>query len=114
MKECDRDIFRFRCFCIILKYCIRQSHLWLCLLSVSPHSQASGYSIDNDHLSDYPYCGSMNYPNSNYPRSGSRAVNAGTSDDWYRWLVMIERKNRLSNLHPIVTTVCTGSVITER
>ena len=114
MKEYDGDIFRFRCFCILLKSHITKSFLWLCLFSVISHSLPSRHAIDNDHLSDYPYCGSMNYPDSNYPRASSRAVNAQKPDDWYRWLVLMVRRNRLSNRVPITTTLCTGSVITER
>ena len=110
MKEYDGDIFRFRCFCILLKSHITKSFLWLCLFSVISHSLPSRHSIDNDHLSDYPYCGSMNYPKT----SISRAVNAEKSDDWYRWLVFIERTNRLSVNELIKTFTCTGSVITER
>ena len=114
MKEYDGDIFRFCCFCILLKSHIRKSFLWLCVFSVISYSLTSRHSIDNDHLSDYPYCGSMNYPDSNYPRTSSRAVNAQKPDDWYRWLVLMVRRNRLSNREPIITTACTGSVITER
>ena len=114
MKEYDGDIFRFCCFCILLKSHIRRSVLWLCMFSVISQSLPSRRAIDNAHLSDYPYCGSMNYPDSNYPRTNSRAVNAHKPDDWYRWLVLMVRRNRLSNRVPITTTLCTGSVITER
>ena len=105
MKEYDGNNFQLICVSIFPQYLIRQLFSWLCLIGVS-----SQYSIDLDHLSDYPYCGSMNYPKT----SSSRAVNAEKSDDWYRWLVFIERTNRLSVNELIKTFTCTGSVITER
>ena len=81
--------------------------------------------IDNDHLAEYPYCGSMNYEGSQY--SGSpirqdscvgcigRAVNANYSSKTteYRWLVVLQMKNM--NGHGVVNNfLCTGSVITDR
>ena len=81
--------------------------------------------IDNEHLAEYPYCGSMNYEGSQY--SGSpiqqegcvgcmgRAVNANYSSDstQYRWLVLLEMRNMNAN-GVVEHSTCTGSVITDR
>ena len=81
--------------------------------------------IDNEHLAEYPYCGSMNYEGSTY--SGSpvqqegcvgcigRAVNANYSSDStkYRWLVLLEMRNMNAN-REVEHSTCTGSVITDR
>ena len=81
--------------------------------------------IDNDHLAEYPYCGSMNYEGSQY--SGSpiqqegcvgcigRAVNANYSSEStkYRWLVILEMRNMNAN-REVEHSTCTGSVITDR
>ena len=81
--------------------------------------------IDNDHLAEYPYCGSMNYEGSQYPgdpvqQEGcvgcmGRAVNANYSSDStkYRWLVLLEMRNMNAN-REVEHSTCTGSVITDR
>ena len=84
-------------------------HLCVAIITIKSHS------IDRLHLKLYPYCGSMDYENINHETSG-RAVNTwNNSKEFYRWLVLIERRNyqtnkpRTFNVRP-----CTGSIITDR
>ena len=87
-------------------------------------------TIDNDHFTMYPYCGSMHYVDSEYSGEGtqegcmppgcmSRAVNAQNSTSWYRWLVVLEMRNLHTNRTVASNRVlkqfsCTGAVITNR
>ena len=75
--------------------------------------------IDNDHLAMYPYCGSMDYEDSQYSTGQScqgcisRAANAQNSTSWYRWLIVLEMRNMKRNGR-VEHYDCTGSVITNR
>ena len=76
--------------------------------------------IDNDHLAEYPYCGSMHYVESTYSTEQrcqqgciGRAVNAKNTTNWHRWLVVLEMENMQTN-GDVETSTCTGSVITDR
>ena len=83
--------------------------------------------IDNEHLAEYPYCGSMDYEGSPYTgvpvqQEGcvgcigiGRTVNANYSSDStkYRWLVTVQMRNMNAN-REVKHFLCTGSVITDR
>ena len=79
--------------------------------------------IDNDHLAMYPYCGSMDYEDSQYSTGQScqgcigRAANAKDSKDstsWYRWLIVLNMRNMKTTNGMVEQYDCTGSVITNR
>ena len=65
--------------------------------------------VDLDHLKEYPYCGSMYH----FDASG-RAVNAEKSNKLYRWVVHIKRRNYYPKNKNRKTTICSGTVITDR
>ena len=91
--------------CISRKYLMKRLVLLLNLCMIEDGIMApTQVLIDNDHLAEYPYCGSMNYEGSHY--SGDReqdgcvgcigrAVNANYSSKTteYRWLVVLQMKN---------------------
>ena len=65
--------------------------------------------VDTDHLRKYPYCGSMYHPD-----ASGRAVNAEKSKKLYRWVVYIKRRNYYPKNKNRKTTICSGTVITDR
>ena len=65
--------------------------------------------VDTDHLRKYPYCGSMYQPN-----APGRAINAEKSKKLYRWVVLIKRRNYYPKNKNRKTTICSGTVITDR
>ena len=78
---------------------------------------SSGEWIDEKHLKEYPYCGSMNYHKHDHQSSASRMVNADESKAHYRWLAVIqldtwEKGTTLHKKH--TTSYCTGAIITDR
>ena len=84
-----------------------------CWLPNRPPWSSPKVKIDKDHLTEYPYCGSMHYNFSEYASSSSKAVNAKDSTSRYRWLVVLEMENmRLTGV--LERSTCTGSVITDR
>ena len=78
--------------------------LFLTLKAINP-------KIDDDHVRQYPFCGSMN---NQLPSSGNtgRVVNSEPARDNFRWTVYIIRNNLQldGNVHE---SKCTGSVITD-
>ena len=71
--------------------------------------------IDQDHLNNYPYCGSMFYPslNLNYVgKSSGRVTNSKMAKNIYRWIVKLNRKNLIKG-GDLRRSSCSGSVITE-
>ena len=98
---------------------INCSQNWLnifLLFCTSKGFRCDNSMIDEDHLKNYPYCGSMFYPslNPNYVgKSTSRVTNSKMAENVYRWIVKLNRKN-LVNAGDLKTTSCSGSVITER
>ena len=78
---------------------------------------SNGEWIDEKHLKEYPYCGSMNYHLHDDQSSASRMVNADESNVHYRWLAVIqldawEKGTTLRKKK--TTTYCTGAIITDR
>ena len=72
--------------------------------------------IDQDHLKNYPYCGSMFYPslNLNYVgKSSGRVTNSKMAKNIYRWIVKLNGKNLIKG-GKLRGYSCSGSVITER
>ena len=65
--------------------------------------------VDTDHLRKYPYCGSMYHTD-----ASGRAVNAEKSKKLYRWVVYIRRRNYYPKNKNRKTTICSGTVITDR
>ena len=90
--------------------------LCFCKLLASPNYSNAEW-IDEKHLKEYPYCGSMKYHLHDDQPSASRMVNADESKVHYRWLAVIQldawvkgttlRKKK-------TTTYCTGAIITDR
>ena len=73
--------------------------------------------IDQQHLNEYPFCGSMLYDDPSNSPTG-RVVNSETPKNKYRWVVLVVRENLLI-VGPklpgkMVTTKCSGSIITDR
>ena len=90
--------------------------LCFCKLLASP-DYSSGEWIDEKHLKEYPYCGSMNYYLHDHQSSASRMVNAGESKVHYRWLAVIQLDawEKGTTLRKKKTTFyCTGAIITDR
>ena len=92
--------------------------LWLCLCIIIGNFQSHVAEwIDQDHLTEYPYCGSMNYHKHDHQSSASRMVNADESKAHYRWLAVIqldtwEKGTKLRKKK--TTSYCTGAIITDR
>ena len=106
--------------CIRRKSLMKRLVLLLNLCMIENGIVASGkVLIDNDHLAMYPYCGSMDYEDSQYSTGQScqgcisRAANAQNSTSWYRWLIVLEMRNMKTN-GMVEHYDCTGSVITNR
>ena len=71
--------------------------------------------IDENHLKEYPYCGSM-YQNQRPTTATSRIVNSKDATKHYRWVVLVSRQNVRAPqyIDSPDSAQCSGSVITER
>lgn len=69
--------------------------------------------IDENHLTQYPYCGSMYQK---HTMATSRISNAKDATKTYRWVVMISRWNVRAPkfVGDPVYSECAGTVITDR
>ena len=67
--------------------------------------------IDKDHHAMFPYCGSMFQ---GADRTKARAINAKDSTDEYRWSAFLLRKNTEPKSGNIISTGCSGTIISER
>ena len=100
-----------------LQSSIKCQLLLLCFVLLGSLKCSSGEWIDEKHLKEYPYCGSMNYHKHDYQSSASRMVNAEESNVHYRWLAIVqldawEKGTTLRKKK--TTTYCTGAIITDR
>ena len=101
-----------------LQSSIKRQLLLLCFCKLLASLNCiSGEWIDEKHLKEYPYCGSMNYHKHDHQSSASRMVNADESKAHYRWLAVIqldtwEKGTTLRKKK--TTTYCTGAIITDR
>ena len=67
--------------------------------------------IDEDHLREYPYCGSVLREDG--AGTKSRITNSKEDEKNHRWTVYLERRHLKSN-GKLATQACAGSVITDR
>ena len=89
--------------------------LWLCLCIIIGNFQSHVAEwIDQDHLTEYPYCGSMNYHKHDGDTMNSRSVNTEESIKFYRWLVLLENHVYTTDGLYKIRNNCTGSVLTDR
>ena len=101
------------------KFLLKCSLHWLniCLLFCAlKHGSCYNSMIDQYHLKEYPYCGSMYYPSLNQQFVGKftgRVVNSHLAKKVYRWIVQLIRTNLLKD-GDFGTSFCSGSVITEK
>lgn len=80
-----------------------------CILNTCATSETD--SIDKDHLDMFPYCGSMYQGNT---KTKARAINSQESEQDYRWAVFILRRYIEPKSGNEFTTLCSGSIITDR
>ena len=100
-----------------LQSSIKFQLLLLCFVLLGSLKCSSGEWIDEKHLKEYPYCGSMNYNKHDHQSSASRMVNADESKAHYRWLAVIQLDTweKGTTLRKKKTTsYCTGAIITDR
>ena len=89
-------------------------------LSMIKNKYTINPDIDDEHIAEYPYCGSMDIEYTDEPEPSARAVNTNETDDQsiyrlYRWLVLLKTETWKTDgsVDPQITH-CTGAIITER
>ena len=93
----------------------------LCLLLIFCAAKPLGGDdswIDEEHLNEYPFCGSMATDAWNtHHESEGRVVNAEDAKKNYRWVVFLQRHNiqkPIDGKAKSKVTNCVGTVITDR
>ena len=93
--------------------CSRVMLLLAIVIASGIHGRIDITNIDEDHISQYPHCGTIvNTPS-------GRMVNTKEAENHYPWVIRIERLNERRSPHPpqtpkFGTFQCMGAILTQR
>ena len=106
-----KDVTFFtKCFNNNLRYLRKILLIWVIFCAFKSLNADDSW-IDQYHLREFPYCGSMYHLPHEYK---GRVANAQAGKKYYRWTVLVATFNIRNQPGKTKTTYCGGTVITDR